>query len=83
MATRRAKLDPKRIIVPLIVLAAGVVVWYENNGSGKFSRHLIGKNQGSYDIRAIDLDADKDLDLLIAGHTSRNIVWYENPKIRR
>ncbi len=28
MATRRAKLDPKRIIVPLIVLAAGVVVWY-------------------------------------------------------
>ena len=63
--------------------ATGVVVWYENNGSGKFSRHLIGKNQGSYDIRAIDLDADKDLDLLIAGHTSRNIVWYENPKIRR
>ena len=28
MATRRAQLNPKRIIVPLIALAAAVVVWY-------------------------------------------------------
>ena len=57
----------------------GVAVWYENNGRGKFTRRLIGKDQGSYDIRAVDMDGDRDLDLLVAGHTSKNIVWYENP----
>ncbi len=59
--------------------ADGLAVWYENSGRGEFRRHLIGDDQGSYDIRAVDMDGDKDLDLLIAGHTSRNIVWYENP----
>ena len=58
---------------------SGVAVWYENNSHGEFTRHLIGRDQSSYDIRAIDMDGDKDLDLLIAGHTSMNIVWFENP----
>lgn len=57
----------------------GIAVWYENSGTGEFQRHLIGKDQGAYDIRAVDIDGDNDLDLLIAGHTSRNIVWFENP----
>gem|GEM_PF-139792 len=56
----------------------GVAAWYENNGEGVFHRRLIGTDQGSYDIRAIDMDGDKDLDLLIAGHDSKNIVWFEN-----
>ncbi len=56
----------------------GIAVWYENSSNGQFRRHLIGDDQGAYDIRATDMDGDKDLDLLIAGHTSRNIVWYEN-----
>jgi len=59
--------------------ADGLAVWYENAGDGKFLRHLIAKDQGSYDIRAVDMDGDEDLDLLIAGHASKNIVWYENP----
>ncbi|MGY8767257.1 MAG: FG-GAP repeat domain-containing protein [Pirellulales bacterium] len=57
----------------------GVAVWYENDGKANFTKHVIGKNQGSYDIRAVDLDDDQDLDLLIAGHVSKNIVWYKNP----
>ena len=57
----------------------GTAVWYENDGTGSFERHIVGRNQGSYDLRAVDMDGDKDLDLLVAGHTSRNIVWYENP----
>ena len=57
----------------------GVAVWYENSGKGKFTKHLIGEDQGAYDIRATDMDGDNDLDLLIAGHTSCNIVWFENP----
>lgn len=56
----------------------GQAVWYENDGTGQFKRHEIDNNQGAYDIRAVDMDGDKDLDLLIAGHGSRNVVWYEN-----
>ncbi len=57
----------------------GIVAWYENGGDGSFTRHQIDANQGSYDTRAVDMDGDGDLDMLIAGHWSRNIVWYENP----
>ncbi|MBH54905.1 MAG: hypothetical protein CMI18_11240 [Opitutaceae bacterium] len=53
--------------------------WYENDGRGYFTRHLIEENQGSYDTRAVDMDGDGDKDMLIAGHRSRNIIWYENP----
>jgi hypothetical protein len=27
----------------------------------------------------VDLDRDGDLDILIAGHVSNNLVWFENP----
>ena len=56
-----------------------LAVWYENDGSGKFTAHVIGKNQAAYDIRALDMDGDGDLDFLIAGQLSGNVVWYENP----
>ena len=56
-----------------------VAVWYENDGQGGFTRHLIGEDQEAYDIRAIDFDSDGDLDLLVAGRASDNVVWFENP----
>ena len=56
----------------------GVAAWYENDGSGNFTKHIVGKDQGSYDTRFIDVDFDGDLDILVAGHTSNNIVWFEN-----
>ncbi|MDA0346836.1 MAG: VCBS repeat-containing protein [Verrucomicrobia bacterium] len=56
-----------------------IAAWFENDGRGFFTKHLIEENQGSYDTRAVDMDRDGDLDLLIAGHWSRNILWYENP----
>ena len=55
-----------------------VAAWYENDGKGKFQKHVVGEDQESYDIRAIDMDGDGDLDLLIAGRASNNVVWYEN-----
>jgi hypothetical protein len=58
-------------------------VWYENDGKADFTRHLIGKNQSSYDIRTVDMDGDRNLDILIAGHFSSNIVWYKNPGISK
>lgn len=57
----------------------GIAVWYENDGQANFTRHLIDNDQGAYDLRAIDMDGDNDLDLLVAGHGSKNVVWYENP----
>ncbi len=59
--------------------AVDVAAWYENNGKGKFTRRVITTKQGSYDTRAIDMDGDGDKDILIAGHTSNNVIWLENP----
>ena len=56
------------------------VIWYENDGKGKFTTHLVAENQEAYDIRAVDLDLDGDLDLLVAGRASNNVAWYENPR---
>jgi hypothetical protein len=56
-----------------------VAAWYENDGAGRFRKHVVGEDQESYDIRVIDMDRDGDLDLLIAGRGSKNVVWYENP----
>ena len=50
-----------------------------NDGKGKFTTHIIGTDQAAYDIRLVDMDADGDLDALIAGQQSNNVVWYENP----
>ena len=54
--------------------------WYENDGKGGFTRHLIARDQEAYDIRAYDVDVDGDLDVLIAGRDSNNVAWYENPR---
>lgn len=59
-----------------------VAAWFENDGHGNFTTHIIGKEQEAYDIRAVDLDADSDLDLLVAGRGSNNVVWYENPRLQ-
>lgn len=55
------------------------LMWYENNGRGKFRLHMLDNAQQSYDLRSVDMDGDGDIDLLNAGRGSRNVVWYENP----
>ena len=56
-----------------------VVAWYENDGRGSFSKHVIHDDQAAYDIRLVDMDVDGDPDVLVAGQNSRNVVWFENP----
>lgn len=56
-----------------------IAAWFENDGKGNFTTHIIGTDQAAYDIRAVDMDGDADIDLLIAGQQSQNVVWYENP----
>ena len=55
------------------------VMWYENDGKGKFKLHTLDTGQQSYDLRSVDMDGDGDLDLLNAGRGSQNVAWYENP----
>ncbi len=56
-----------------------IAAWFENDGKGVFKTHLLDENQCAYDIRAVDMDGDDDLDILVAGQLSQNIVWYANP----
>jgi hypothetical protein len=60
-------------------LGFGEAWWFENDGKGKFSNHLVARDQEAYDIRAFDINQDGALDLLIAGRGSKNVAWYENP----
>jgi hypothetical protein len=57
-----------------------IVRWYENSGVGVFRSHEIdtGNGQESYDLKAVDLNKDGRLDLLLAGRQSNNAVWYIN-----
>ena len=55
-----------------------LAMWFENDSRGQFTPHVVGTDQAAYDIRSIDMDGDDDLDLLIAGQQSENVVWYEN-----
>jgi hypothetical protein len=57
---------------------SGVVVLYLNDGRGGFRRIYLHEDQSAYDIRMVDMDGDRDLDLLIAGQEQRNVVWLEN-----
>lgn len=54
------------------------VMWYENNGKGRFELHMLDDAQQSYDLRSVDMDGDGDLDLLNAGRGTHNVAWYEN-----
>ena len=58
-----------------------IAAWFENDGKGNFTTHVVAEGQAAYDIRAVDMDEDNDLDLLIAGQKSNNVVWYENPQM--
>jgi hypothetical protein len=56
-----------------------IAAWFENDGKGNFTTHVVDDDQAAYDIRAIDMDGDSDIDFLIAGQGSNNVVWLENP----
>lgn len=66
-----------------IDIAAGsygekIVVWYENDARGNFTRHVIdqGHEQESYDLTIIDFDGDGKSDVILAGRRSNNAVFY-------
>ena len=54
------------------------VTWYENDGAGAFTPHLVSALNGARDVVAADLDGDGDVDVLAVGSIVRQVVWYEN-----
>ena len=64
----------------LFFLVVNLAVWYENDGKGNFTRHVLSRDQMAYDTMITDLDGDGDKDILVAGQRSQNVVWFENPK---
>ena len=39
------------LMLPPVLFGDKIVIWYENDGQGNFTSHLIGENQEAYDIR--------------------------------
>lgn len=64
--------------IDLFACAKGskIAKWFENDGKGNFTGHLLSDNQQAYDIFIVDLENDKDLDIVIAGQGSKNIVFF-------
>jgi hypothetical protein len=54
------------------------VACFLNDGAGNFTTNILDRDQCAYDARLLDLDGDRDLDLLLSGQLSSNLVWYEN-----
>ena len=54
--------------------------WGKGDGTFTLDSYRSGITMtGGWGMAASDLDNDGDLDMLIAGHWTANIVWFENP----
>ena len=55
--------------------------WFENDGAGRFRRHVIAQDEpGWFERQAIgDIDRDGHLDVVIVNNLRGEIVWFRNP----
>ena len=56
------------------------LAWLENDGSGRFEWHDIMRTLGAYAVRALDVDGDLDLDLLLSALRNADIVTPEGSR---
>jgi hypothetical protein len=59
----------------------GTLAWFENDGKGKFTCHVIAeKESGWFERLAVgDLDGDRRPDVAVVLNRAGGIVWFRNP----
>jgi len=56
----------------------GRVAWYENDGGGNFTEHVITTGSNPRFVHAKDVDGDGDMDVISGSQSNGMIVWHEN-----
>lgn len=55
------------------------IIWFENDGNGNFTRKNIATDLFEpTDFLPVDLDGDKDMDIIASSYDNGEIVWYQN-----
>jgi hypothetical protein len=59
----------------------GTLLWYENDGKGNFTQHVISQNEnGWFERLAIgDIDGDGRPDVVVVLNRAGGVVWFQNP----
>jgi hypothetical protein len=59
----------------------GTLLWFENDGKGNFTQHIIAKNEpGWFERLAIgDIDGDGRPDVVVVLNRAGSVVWFRNP----
>lgn len=59
----------------------GTLLWFENDGKGKFTKHIIAKDEaGWFERLAIgDIDGDGHPDVVVVLNRAGSLVWFRNP----
>lgn len=58
--------------------------WYENDGAENFTRYAFPVLPAGYDnsgvcsMKAMDMEGDGDLDVLVSALSNQAVIWYEN-----
>ena len=52
------------------------LVWYENDGSSSFTKHVIGTVNKARDLHCLDFDFDGDIDCIFSSLVDDTIEWY-------
>ena len=59
----------------------GTLLWFENDGKGTFTEHVIAKNEdGWFERLAVgDIDGDGHADVAVVLNRAGSVVWFSNP----
>jgi hypothetical protein len=59
----------------------GTLLWFENDGKGNFTQHVIAKNESGWFERVAigDIDGDGRPDVAVVLNRAGSLVWFRNP----